>query len=205
MGNGPLQVRFREVVRGVRGLSFLFAGPPGTGKTAVAHAVGFLLGMPLLEIKPTNVLLGNQPVRMIFKDIFMAEWFEHAIVLFDDCESFFKERNEYLLIFLDAWDRFNGITILTTNIPSVLDHSVMRRVSLRVDFTMPSPELREEIWELCLPPEVPLSDDIHVPTLATTYEFTGAEIKKTVLLALCKASEQRKDSSGNYICKDEGR
>lgn len=85
---------------------------------------------------------------------------------------------------LEALDRHQGILIMTTMDAPSIDVAMERRIQLRLDCEAPSPLLREYIWESHLPPGAPLAPDIDVRTLSNAFEFIGAQMRNTVLMAL---------------------
>jgi SpoVK/Ycf46/Vps4 family AAA+-type ATPase len=171
------------------GLVLLFAGPPGTGKTLLSHSVAAHLGRPLLLIDAAQ--LGAQRGLDANLDALMREArLQRAVLLFDDCELLFAHRlqgNRELPLLLAALDAYEGITLLSTNLPQTLDEALDRRVTLRLDFEIPPPSLRERIWRLHLPARAPLSEDVDLNHLAEKFEFSGGYIKNSVTVALNRA------------------
>lgn len=169
-----------------RGLVLLFAGPPGVGKTLLAHAVAAHLGRPLLLIDAAQ--LGAQRGLEANLDTLMREArLQRAVLLFDDCELLFGHRlqgNRELPLLLAALDAYEGITLLSTNLPQVLDEALDRRVTLRLDFEIPPPSLRQRIWRLHIPTNTPLAHDVDLPHLAEKFEFSGGYIRNSVTVAL---------------------
>jgi SpoVK/Ycf46/Vps4 family AAA+-type ATPase len=171
------------------GLVLLFAGPPGTGKTLLSHAIAAHLGRPLLLIDAAQ--LGAQRGLDANLDTLMREArLQRAVLLFDDCELLFAHRlqgNRELPLLLAALDAYDGITLLSTNLPQTLDEALDRRVTLRLDFEIPPPSLRERIWRLHLPALAPLAPDVDLRHLAEKFEFSGGYIKNSVTVALNRA------------------
>src|SRR5690606_4172637 len=152
----------RKLAKGL-GLSALFAGPPGTGKTMVAGIIADELALDLYQIDLSRIVskyVGETEKNLA--NVFDAAEAGHAILLFDEADSLFAKRTEvkssvdryanlevnYLLQRMEA---FNGITILTTNLDSSIDDAFRRRISFRVDFPMPEVEDRERLWRAMLP------------------------------------------------------
>ena len=169
-----------------RGLVLLFAGPPGTGKTAFAHALASRLGRRLLVVRTSRLVAVRDPIQPVLADVFRIASLERAVVLLDDCEALMSTRDARLLALLEALEDNEGLVLLTTNLAPEIDFAMNRRIHLRVDFEPPSALLREQIWEAHLPPEAPLSDDIDVRLLAASYEFTGGTIRNAVMVALSR-------------------
>ncbi len=174
---------FEEVMTGGRGLVFLFAGPPGTGKTALAHALASQCDQPLLVVRTSHLAAAREPLLPVLRDVFQAAALVDAVVLIDDGEILFDQRDAHYLALLEALDGYRGVLVLTTNLPARIDFAMHRRITYRLDFEVPTSLDREQIWEVHLPAEAPLASDIDVPVLAGKYEFTGAMIRRAVLVA----------------------
>jgi SpoVK/Ycf46/Vps4 family AAA+-type ATPase len=197
-GTPELRSRLREwgydqiMPRG-RGIVLLFAGPPGTGKTAFAHAIASRLQQQLLCVRSSQLVASRESIEPILTEAFRIAAIANAVVLLDDCEGLLSERDMRFLAMLEALDRNEGTLILTTNLAPKLDFAMARRVMYRLDFERPAPLLREQIWEVHLPAEAPLSSDINITSLAHTYEFTGAGIRNTVMIALAQLDPKNPD------------
>jgi SpoVK/Ycf46/Vps4 family AAA+-type ATPase len=88
---------------------------------------------------------------------------------------------------LAALDAYEGLAILSTNIPTALDPALDRRVTLQIDFDIPSAPLREKIWRLHIPDQLMLADDVDLPHLAEKYEFAGGTIRNAIAVAMNRA------------------
>jgi hypothetical protein len=191
----------RKVAKGL-GLSALFAGPPGTGKTMVAGLIADALQLDLYQVDLSKVVskwVGETEKNL--GELFDAAEAGHAILLFDEADSLFAKRTQvqssndryanlevnYLLQRMEA---FAGIVILTTNHDAAIDEAFRRRLSLRVDFPVPEPDERERLWRALLPAEAALGPDIDYPALADRYEMTGGYIKNAALRAAFLAADE---------------
>ncbi len=175
---------YRSVIPRGRGITLLFTGPPGTGKTAFAHAIADRLGRGVISVQTSKLLASREPIRPLLTDIFRIASLIGSVVIMDDSESLLADRDARFLAVLETLDQNESLLILTTNNAPRIDFAMARRVLYRVDFAIPPVESRHQIWEVHLPPEAPLSSDIDIETLAATYEFTGGRIRNSVLIAL---------------------
>ncbi|MFO0748965.1 MAG: ATP-binding protein [Myxococcota bacterium] len=173
-----------------RGVTLLFAGPPGTGKTLLARALANALGKPLLRVYADRLAETQDAVEPLVLGLFREAAFADAIVFFDECENLFSKRSSKLAFLLSELERFEGICILATNTPAQIDDAMDRRIVYRLDFDVPESEDRLQIWELHLPPEAPLAEDVDLPMLASLFAFPGGAIKNAVLVALNRAIDK---------------
>jgi SpoVK/Ycf46/Vps4 family AAA+-type ATPase len=193
---------FRRKMSYGRGLGCLFAGPPGTGKTMMAALMAKTLGREIYKVDLSRVVskwVGETEKNLgkVFDEAERAQ----VILLFDEADSLFSSRTEvkgsndrfanmeinYLLQRMEAYD---GMSILTTNIEKSIDEAFKRRLKFKVDFPMPEPDERAKLWEVMLPREVKLSDDVRFAELGKRYKLAGGHIKNAVLRAAFYAAEE---------------
>jgi hypothetical protein len=185
--------RFGTLSRG-RGVSALFYGEPGTGKTMAASAIATACGLALYQIDTAQVVskwIGETEKNLA--EVFRAAESNHALLLFDEADAVFGKRTEvkgstdryanlqtnFLLTQLET---FNGVSILTTNRDSAMDAAFMRRLSFRVLFPMPEVEEREALWARCLAVHDPaLAREVDVAMLARRLVMSGGYIRNAVL------------------------
>ena len=170
-----------------RGIVLLFSGPPGTGKTLFARALAARLSRPLIRVFADKLAESTEAIEPVVISLFRDANLHGAVTFFDECEGLFQKRGTKLGFLLAELDRFEGILILATNQPQLIDEAMDRRIVYRMDFERPSTVEREQIWEIHLPPGAPLDPDVDIPLLANLYNFTGGLIKNAVLVALNKA------------------
>jgi SpoVK/Ycf46/Vps4 family AAA+-type ATPase len=152
------------------GISALFAGPSGTGKTLAAEVLANELRLDLYRIDLSSVVskyIGETEKNL--RRVFDSAEDGGAILLFDEADALFGKRSEvkdshdryanvevsYLLQRMEA---YRGLAILTTNMKSALDTAFLRRIRFVVSFPFPDAGLRAEIWLRMFPPQVPTAD-----------------------------------------------
>lgn len=175
------------------GLSVLFYGAPGTGKTMAAQVLANELGMPLYRVDLSQLISKyiGETQKNIGKIFDEAEKCD-CILLFDEADAIFTKRSDVS----DAQDRYSnaetayllqrieayaGVSILATNLLQNFDEAFRRRISYMVHFPMPDVSLRKELWESIFPKETPIGWDVDALTLAQAFELSGASIKNAAL------------------------
>ncbi len=174
-----------------RGVVMLFSGPPGTGKTLTARAVAHHLSRPLLTVDTSRLSDQSRSFEANVDNLLREARLQSAVLFFDECEALFatgRRSSGHLSTLLAALERFEGVVLLATNLPQVLDPALDRRILYRVAFEVPPPTAREAIWQVHLPQALPLADDVDVGYLGRRFEFPGGYIKNAVLLAASAAA-----------------
>jgi AAA+ superfamily predicted ATPase len=193
----------RKLAKGL-GLSALFSGPPGTGKTMIAGIIARELALELYQIDLSRVVskyVGETEKNLA--EVFEAADWGNVLLLFDEADALFSKRtdvkssndrfsNMEINYLLQRLERFEGVSILTTNLEGSIDQAFKRRLSFRVQFPMPDAVERETLWRRMVPKEAVLEAPLDFATLATKYEFTGGNIRNAMLrAAFLAASEDR--------------
>lgn len=154
----------KKMNRGL-GISALFAGDSGTGKTMAAEVIANELRLNLYRIDLSAVVskyIGETEKNL--RRLFDAAEDGGAILFFDEADALFGKRSEvkdshdryanieinYLLQRLEA---YRGLAILATNMKSALDSAFVRRLRFIVSFPFPGAAERREIWRKVFPPE----------------------------------------------------
>ncbi len=152
------------------GISALFAGSSGTGKTMAAEVLGNELQLDVYRIDLSSVIdkyIGETEKNL--KRIFDAAEGGGVILLFDEADALFGKRTEvkdshdrhanvgvsYLLQRMEA---YRGLAVLTTNLKNSLDQAFLRRLRFVVQFPFPDTEQRAEIWRRAFPKQTPTLD-----------------------------------------------
>jgi DNA polymerase III delta prime subunit len=182
------------------GLSALFSGPSGTGKTLAAEVVAAELGLDLYRIDLSAVVskyIGETEKNL--KRVFDAAEEGGVVLLFDEAEALFGKRTEvkdshdrYANIeigyLLQRMETYQGVAILTTNLRSTLDQAFQRRLRFIVDFAFPGKAEREAIWRTVLPEEAPRGELDEA--LLAQLNVTGGSIRNIALNAAFLAAAQ---------------
>jgi hypothetical protein len=152
------------------GISALFHGPSGTGKTLAAEILAHELGLDLFRIDLSQIVskyIGETEKNL--RAVFDAAANSGAVLLFDEADALFGKRSEvrdshdryanlevsYLLQRMEA---YRGLAILTTNLRAGMDSAFLRRIRFFVAFPFPDHAARRRIWERMFPPEMPAAD-----------------------------------------------
>lgn len=186
------------------GLTFNFAGPPGTGKTICAEAVAHELRMKLLVVdyaEAESMWAGETPKNIAAT--FRAAADQNAVLLFDEADAiatrrssgtffqFDREMNITVNVLLRELEAFNGIAIFATNLAANFDPAFERRIRTHVLFEMPGAEERVEIWKLQIHPgKTPLAADVDFRQLSERYVASGGDIKNAVIKAAAAAAAE---------------
>jgi ATPase family associated with various cellular activities (AAA) len=186
-----------------RGVSALFAGPPGTGKTMAAEIVARALGLDLYRIDLSGVVskwIGETEKNL--DRIFRAAENANAILFFDEADALFGKRSEVrdshdryanieISYLLQKMETYEGVAILATNRIEDLDEAFLRRLGFVVRFPFPEEPDRLRIWAAVWPDGVQLANDLDWSMLARELSFSGAEIRNVALAAAFFAAEAR--------------
>ncbi len=185
-----------------KGLSALFSGSPGTGKTMAAEVIAHDLQVDLYKVDLSGVVskyIGETEKNL--SRIFQEAETSNAILFFDEADALFGKRTEVS----DAHDRYanietsyllqkmedyEGIVILATNLRENMDEAFTRRLRFIVEFPFPDEASRRLIWKTHFPPEAPLSEAIDYELLARKFQIAGGNIKNIVLNAAFYAAEE---------------
>ena len=187
-----------------RGVSALFSGEPGTGKTMAASVISGELGLELMRIDLSSVVskwVGETEKHLA--KIFDEAQSANAMLLFDEADSLFGKRTEAksaqdryanleVNYVLQRMETFDGISILTSNMENAIDPAFLRRINFRVRFPEPDIDERAELWRRLLPPGTNISDDADFDTLAERFEMTGGHIRNAIVRAAVIAARDER-------------
>ncbi|HEV7820318.1 MAG TPA: ATP-binding protein, partial [Burkholderiales bacterium] len=181
------------------GLTALFSGESGTGKTLGAEAIANEVGLDLYRIDLAMLVskyIGETEKNL--KRLFDAAESSGAVLLFDEADALFGKRSEvkdshdryanievsYLLQRIEA---YRGLAILTTNMKSALDRAFLRRIRFVITFPFPDAAAREKIWRQQFPAAAPLKN-VDFAGLARL-NLAGGHIHSIALNAAFKAAD----------------
>jgi len=209
LGTIALHVRQRTKVyqswgfasKGSRGLgiSALFAGPSGTGKTMAGEVLANELRLDLYRIDLSQVVskyIGETEKNL--RRVFDAAEEGTAILLFDEADALFGKRSEvkdshdryanievsYLLQRMEA---YRGLAVLTTNRKNALDAAFLRRIRFVVEFPFPEAAQRAEIWRRVFPGQTP-TEGLRIDRLARL-NAAGGHIRNIAMGAAFLAAD----------------
>ncbi|WP_413199270.1 AAA family ATPase [Nostoc piscinale] len=191
------------------GISALFAGASGTGKTMAAEVIANELRLDLYRIDLSQVVskyIGETEKNL--RRVFDAAEAGGAILLFDEADALFGKRSEvkdshdrhanievgYLL---QRMESYRGLAILTTNLKASLDQAFLRRIRFIVQFPFPDVTQRNEIWQRIFPQQTP-TQDLDFSKLAKL-NVSGGNIRNIALNAAFLAADAGEAVEMKYI------
>ena len=177
------------------GLTFLFHGPSGTGKTMMAHALANHFGKKLYSINVQGLENESISFEDALKFAFREARINNGIVFLDECDDIFQEKSYQSRTFLIEVEKACCMTILASNTALKLDPAMDRRINMKTFFPMPNKKMRARIWQALTPSTLNL-DEGDFQELAEKYIFTGGLIKNALVMASTSLSS---DNESNAI------
>ncbi|MFZ5986686.1 MAG: ATP-binding protein [Bacillota bacterium] len=205
------QVKYRSIVYGEwgfdkrlslgKGLSILFSGPPGSGKTMAAEVIANELSMEIYKIDVSQIVskyIGETEKNL--SRIFAEAETSNSILFFDEADALFGKRSEVkdahdryanveISYLLQKMEEYKGVVILATNLNQNIDEAFLRRLNFNVEFPFPEKEQRKLIWLAIFPSAAPLSQDIDYDFMAEKFVLAGGNIKNIALNAAFYAAQ----------------
>lgn len=188
-----------------RGVTALFSGESGTGKTMAAEVIASQTGLDLYKIDLSGVVskyIGETEKNL--ERIFSAASRADAILFFDEADALFGKRSEVkdshdryanveVAFLLQRMEAFEGLAILATNLRQNIDAAFTRRLSFVLSFSLPDEAQRLEIWRGIWPAAAPLAPDVDLQSLAARFNLTGGNIRNAAVAAafLAAGEEER--------------
>ena len=178
-----------------RGVTALFAGDSGTGKTMSAEVIAGELGLDLYTVNLATVVdkyVGETEKNL--ERIFAEAGGVNAVLLFDEADAIFGKRSEvrdahdrYANIesayLLQRMETFDGLAILATNLRANIDDAFTRRLDMIIDFPAPDEKSRLSIWQRCLAPPVPCAPGLDLDFCARSFTLSGGNIRSAATTA----------------------
>ncbi|MEW5861527.1 MAG: ATP-binding protein [Cyanobacteriota bacterium] len=191
------------------GISALFAGGSGTGKTMAADVLAGELRLDLYRIDLSSVVskyIGETEKNL--RRVFDAAEAGGAILLFDEADALFGKRSEVkdshdrhanieVAYLLQRMEAYRGLAILTTNLKGSLDQAFLRRIRFIVQFPFPDATQRAEIWQRIFPRETPTEglDSVKLARL----NVAGGNIRNIALNAAFIAADANEPVGMQHI------
>lgn len=177
------------------GITILFAGQPGTGKTMAAEVIAAELGLDLYKIDLSTIVskyIGETEKNL--ERIFNEAQTSNAILFFDEADAIFGKRSEVkdahdryanieVSYLLQRMEQYDGVTVLATNLRANLDDAFTRRLHFALDFPFPDETYRLRIWQTLFPPTIPISADLDLPIMARRFKLAGGSIRNIIVSA----------------------
>jgi len=181
------------------GISALFAGPPGTGKTMAAEVLAAKLGLPMFRVDLSQVVnkyIGEteKNLRRLFDSMEESD----ALLFFDEADALFGQRTQVrsahdrwanleVSYLLQRMESFRGVAILATNRRKDLDEAFLRRLRFAIEFPLPEAPERKRIWKAAIPEAVDASA-LDIEFLARQFAIAGGHIRSIVLHACLQSA-----------------
>ena len=193
-----------------KGVSALFYGASGTGKTLAATALANELGMPLYRVdlsQLTSKYIGETQKNI--GRIFEKAQKSGCILFFDEADALFSRRSEVtdaqdkyangeIAYLLQQTEQYQGVTLLATNLLQNFDEAFRRRITFMIRFPMPDVCQRERMWRNIFPPQAPCQT-LNFPLLAQSFELSGAGIRNSAVYAAFLALQENQPIGMHHI------
>ena len=199
-----------KLTRG-RGISALFSGPSGTGKTMAAEVLANALHLDLYRVDLSGVVskyIGETEKNL--RRVFDAAEESGAVLFVDEADALFGKRTEVkdshdryanveISYLLQRMEEYRGLAILATNLKGHIDQAFLRRLRFVVDFPFPSPADRTEIWRRAFTPDArvgPLDFDA-----LARLDIAGGNIRNIAVNAAFLAAAERRPVSMDDVMR----
>ena len=185
-----------------RGLSALFSGPPGTGKTMICSLLAKELGLELYRIDLSQVV--NKYIGETEKNL--GRVFDEAergqvMLLFDEADSLFAKRTEVksshdryanleVNYLLQRMESHEGVVVMTTNAETAIDPAFRRRIRFRIRFPAPDEAQRLQLWMGMMPKEAKVAANLDLKAIAQRFPLAGGNIMNALVRAATMAQAE---------------
>jgi AAA+ superfamily predicted ATPase len=193
---------FAQKVSYGRGITALFSGGSGTGKSMAAEVIANALALDLYRIDLAQVVskyIGETEKNL--DRVFTAATNANAILFFDEADALFGKRTEVkdshdryanleISYLLQKMEQYEGIAILATNLADNLDQAFTRRLAFSIHFPFPDEAGRCLIWKKVLPDNFPVAEDLDLEFLISQVKMSGGNIRNIAMaMAFLAASD----------------
>jgi hypothetical protein len=199
------------------GVTVMFSGVSGTGKTMSASILARELNLDLYKIDLAGVVskyIGETEKNL--NRIFDAARNSSSILFFDEADALFGKRAEVkeahdryanieVAYLLQKMEEFSGLVILATNLSRNIDAAFQRRLRHVIEFPFPDAQHREKIWRGMFPEAAPRGNGIDFSFLARQFEFSGGNIRNVVVAAAYLAAADSRPVSMEHLIQATGR
>ncbi|MBC8954024.1 ATP-binding protein [Xenorhabdus sp. PB62.4] len=200
---------FKDKIGYGTGVSVLFYGDSGTGKTMAAEVIANCIGVDLIKVDLSNVV--NKYIGETEKNlsrIFDLAEQDAGVLFFDEADALFGKRSETkdaqdrhanieVSYLLQRLENYPGLVILSTNNRSHLDSAFNRRFTFITRFTYPDETIRKKMWQAIWPENIKVAQDVDFDKLAQRTSITGANIRNIALLSSLFAAENNHNEVSN--------
>lgn len=196
-----------------RGVSMIFSGPPGTGKTMSAGIIADYLGTSLYRVNLAAVVskyIGETEKNL--NAVFEAVKRGQGVLFFDEADVLFGRRTEVkdsndkhsnmeTAFLLQKMEEYEGIVILATNYIQNIDDAFKRRIQFFVEFPFPDVDCRRQLWKKVFPEQIEFEEVPDYEFLAVNFELSGSHIKNIAVQAAFFAADEKKGVNMEHIMK----
>ncbi len=186
-----------------QGVTALFYGASGTGKTMAASVLENELGMELYRVDLSQLI--SKYIGETQKNIgrvFDAARRSDCVLFFDEADALFARRsdatdaqdrysNAEIAYLLQRTEQCDGVVLLATNLLQNFDEAFRRRIGFMVHFTLPDENLRLGMWKKAFPADAPVQQ-LDWELLASQLELSGAGIRNCAVYAACLAAAAKR-------------
>ncbi|WP_181995619.1 AAA family ATPase [Clostridium sp. AM58-1XD] len=193
------------------GISAVFFGPPGTGKTMAAQVIARELGLPLYRIDISRIVskyIGETEKNI--SSLFHEAEGKNAVLFFDEADGLFAKRSSVTTsndryanmetgYLLQRFEDYEGVSILATNYINNMDDAFKRRIRFMVRFPFPNPAMRKIMWKSMFPKEAPIEEGLPTDFLGEKFEIPGSGIREIIMNAAYLAVEEGNAIGGRHL------
>lgn len=179
-------------------------GPPGTGKTFCAEAIGQYLNRPIIDVNYAEIeskYVGDTSKNIV--EAFNCARNSGAVLFFDEADSILGKRmtnvtqsadhsvNVSRAVMLKQLDAFDGVVIFATNLAQNYDSAFVRRILAHIEFELPDKECLHRLWKRLLIKELPVEPELSEEWLAEqSAGLSGGDLLNVVIAAASRAVER---------------